>query len=55
MPSVGLEPTTPMFERAKTVHVLDSAANVIGIKVYNGGQKIALRIQDLETIHRIMA
>jgi hypothetical protein len=30
MPRVGLEPTFPAFERAKTVHVLDRAANVIG-------------------------
>jgi hypothetical protein len=28
MPRVGFEPTTPVFERAKTVHVSDSAANV---------------------------
>jgi hypothetical protein len=27
---VGLEPTTPMFERAKIVHALDRAATVIG-------------------------
>jgi hypothetical protein len=30
MPRVGLEPTTPVFERAKTVHALDRAATVIG-------------------------
>jgi hypothetical protein len=30
MPSVGFEPTIPAFERAKTVHALDSAATVIG-------------------------
>jgi hypothetical protein len=30
MPRVGLEPTIPVFERAKTVHALDSAATVIG-------------------------
>jgi hypothetical protein len=30
MPRVGFEPTIPVFERAKTVHALDSAANVIG-------------------------
>jgi hypothetical protein len=33
MPWVGFEPTIPAFERAKTVHVLDRAANVIGISV----------------------
>jgi hypothetical protein len=27
---MGLEPTIPAFERAKTVHALDRAANVIG-------------------------
>jgi hypothetical protein len=30
MPRVGLEPTIPVFERAKTVHALDRAATVIG-------------------------
>jgi hypothetical protein len=30
MPGVGLEPTISVFERAKTVHVLDRAASVIG-------------------------
>jgi hypothetical protein len=30
MPRVGFEPTIPVFERAKTVHVLDRAATVIG-------------------------
>jgi hypothetical protein len=29
MPRVGFEPTTPVFERAKTVHALDRAATVI--------------------------
>jgi hypothetical protein len=29
MPRVELEPTIPVFERAKTVHVLDRAATVI--------------------------
>jgi hypothetical protein len=28
---VGFEPTTPVFERAKTVHNLDPAATVSGI------------------------
>jgi hypothetical protein len=39
MPRVGLEPTIPVFERAKTVRVLFSAAAVIGInklRVYTG-------------------
>jgi hypothetical protein len=30
MPPVGFEPTTPVFERAKTFHALDGAATVIG-------------------------
>jgi hypothetical protein len=30
MHEVGFEPTIPVFERAKTVHALDRAANVIG-------------------------
>jgi hypothetical protein len=30
MPPVGFEPTTPVLERAKTVHALDWAATVIG-------------------------
>jgi hypothetical protein len=30
MPRVGLEPTIPVFERAKTVHTLDRAATVMG-------------------------
>jgi hypothetical protein len=31
MPRVGLEPTIPVSERAKTVHALDRAATVIGL------------------------
>jgi hypothetical protein len=30
MPQVGLEPTTPVFERSKTVHALDRAATMTG-------------------------
>jgi hypothetical protein len=30
MPRVGLEPTTPVFERADTIHALYSVATVIG-------------------------
>jgi hypothetical protein len=33
MPQEGLEYTIPVFERAKTVHALDRAATVIGIKI----------------------
>jgi hypothetical protein len=31
MPRLGFEPTTPAFERAKTVHALDRAATVVGM------------------------
>jgi hypothetical protein len=30
MPQVGFEPTIPVFERAKTVHILDPAVAVNG-------------------------
>jgi hypothetical protein len=33
MPCVGYEPTIPAFEQAKTVHVLDRSAIVIGIYI----------------------
>jgi hypothetical protein len=29
MPTVGFEPTISVFERVKTIHALDRAANVI--------------------------
>jgi hypothetical protein len=31
MRRVGFEPTTPFFERAKTIYALDLAATVIGL------------------------
>jgi hypothetical protein len=31
MPQLGFEPTTPVFERAKTIHALDLTATVIGL------------------------
>jgi hypothetical protein len=34
MPRVGFEPTTRVFERAKTVHALDHAVSVIGCQSY---------------------
>jgi hypothetical protein len=34
MPRVGFESTIPVFERAKTVHVLDRAATVTGTQIY---------------------
>jgi hypothetical protein len=33
-PQVGFEPTTPVFERVKTVHALDLAVTVIGSYIY---------------------
>jgi hypothetical protein len=41
MPRVGFESTTPMFERAKTVHALDRAATVIS-STEHGTPKIIL-------------
>jgi hypothetical protein len=38
MPRVGLEPKTPMFRQAKTLHALDRATTVIGQRTY-GAQK----------------
>jgi hypothetical protein len=35
MPRVGIEPTIPAFERAKTVHASDRAATVIGGSSYS--------------------
>jgi hypothetical protein len=39
MPEVGFEPTIPVFEWAKTVHVLDRAASVIGFELCMEGIK----------------
>jgi hypothetical protein len=39
MPRVGFEPTTPVLERAMTVHALDSGATVTGPCETNGTQK----------------
>jgi hypothetical protein len=36
MPRVGLEPTIPAFERAKTIRASDRAATVIGISYREG-------------------
>jgi hypothetical protein len=33
MPQVALEPMIPLFVRAKTVHIIDGAATVIGLRV----------------------
>jgi hypothetical protein len=34
MPRMAFEPTIPAFERAKTVHALDSAATVTGYGIH---------------------
>jgi hypothetical protein len=34
MPRMEFEPTTPVFERAKTIHASDRAAAVIGTSFY---------------------
>jgi hypothetical protein len=34
MPRVGVEPTIPVFERAKAVHALDGATTVIGCRLH---------------------
>jgi hypothetical protein len=39
MPRVGFESTTPVFERAKTIHAFDRAATVIGIYIYFGARE----------------
>jgi hypothetical protein len=36
MPSVGFEPTVPVFEQAKTVHALDHVATMMGSYKSNG-------------------
>jgi hypothetical protein len=36
MPSMGFEPTVPMFEQAKTVHELDRVSTIIGSYKCNG-------------------
>jgi hypothetical protein len=39
MPRVGFEPTIPVFQRAKTVHALDRAVTMIGIRRYSLTQR----------------
>jgi hypothetical protein len=39
-PRVRFEPTTPVFERAKTVHASDHAATVIGFTALHLSQKL---------------
>jgi hypothetical protein len=44
MPSVGFEPRTQVFERAKTVHSSDGAATVIDFLHNNDGIKVLLTV-----------
>jgi hypothetical protein len=45
MPRVGFEPTTRVFERAKTVHALDRAATVISRDTLTGRLKISFTME----------
>jgi hypothetical protein len=47
MPQVGFEPTIPVFERAKTVHVLDRAATVIGWNIWSSALKSVTAVASL--------
>jgi hypothetical protein len=47
MPWVGFEPTIPAFERAKTVHALDSAADLCGRLVAFSTNWNPLKCKDL--------
>jgi hypothetical protein len=43
MPRVLFEPTNPVFEQAKTVHALDCAATVIGLRISFIHSSVALQ------------
>jgi hypothetical protein len=43
IPRVEFKPTIPVFEPAKTVHVLDQAATVIGTSTLNGEKWLTSR------------
>jgi hypothetical protein len=53
MPQVGFEPTIPVFEQAKTVHVLDGAAIVIGY--HNGVLRHFVIIRQSNIMLRVAA
>jgi hypothetical protein len=48
MPRVRFDPTTPVFERAKTVHALDRAATVIGTCCVNSFALTSLYIYHVD-------
>jgi hypothetical protein len=53
MPWVGLEPTIPASERAKTVHVLDRSATVTGQFIYYILKMLSQCHLPLEVIDRV--
>jgi hypothetical protein len=53
MSRVGLEPTIPVFERAKTVHAVDSAATVVGHRKGNYRVSTMKRPDFLEIFFKI--
>jgi hypothetical protein len=50
MSQVGLEPTIPAFEGAKTVHALDRAATVID-NIQSYGQEISRILRNMKFHH----
>jgi hypothetical protein len=49
MPRVGFEPTIPVFERPKTVHALDGAATVIGMKLESLNENLTQHVLQMIT------
>jgi hypothetical protein len=54
MPRVGFEPTIAVFERAKTVHALDSAATVIGENIIHTTQISSQPVHNRGGVGRVM-
>jgi hypothetical protein len=50
MPRVGFEPMIPAFERAKTVHTLDSAATAIGVLYFTQNKYLSKECIFLEDL-----
>jgi hypothetical protein len=50
MPQVGFEPTIRVFEQAKTVHILDSVATLIGEVNYDDGSDISCMSTDAQNV-----
>jgi hypothetical protein len=49
MSRVGFEPTIPVFEREKTVHVSDRAATVVGLLTNSSSDTKMSRVRDSVT------